>query len=303
MSFSRRTLPPIHMLAAFEAVARLESITRAAGELDLTQGAVSRQILNLEAHLGVALFERHKKRLHLTRQGAAYLHKVQPALEEIAMATVSLTANPDGGVLNLGILPTFGTQWLAPRLSAFLAAHPGITVNLTTHLESFDLRTSEQDAAIFFGQTDDWPGCDSLKLLDEHVVPACAPEVAERHGFTDPQDVMRAPLLFIATRRDAFAQWLEGHGVADEVPRGMVFDQFATLAQAAKHGLGVAMLPLFLIAEDLRRGTLVSAYGPPVPAAGGYYLVWPTSRQDYAPIQRLSRWLREHGQVDPTAAL
>ena len=149
MMLSRRYLPAVHFLTAFEAVARSGSITIAANELALTQGAVNRQILKLEEQVGVSLFDRKRKRLYLTKLGARYLEEVRGALDTIATATVSLTANPDGGILNLAMLPTFGTYWLAPKLPGFLAINPGITINLTTHLKSFDISDRKFDLPSF----------------------------------------------------------------------------------------------------------------------------------------------------------
>jgi len=276
---------------AFEAVARSGSITTAADELALTQGAVSRQILKLEEQIGVRLFDRNRKRLCLTKLGARYLQDVQGALDKIAHATVSLTANPEGGVLNLAILPTFGTYWFAPKLPGFLAANPGITINLTTHLESFDLRGHDYDAAIFFG-SEAWEDTDCLKLMDEAVVPACSPEFLTRYRVTRPRDLLQIPLLHLSSRPDAWKTWLATHSITEPLPRSMVFDQFATLAQAAKHGMGVALLPWFLIEGFLKSGELVSAYGPAVSIKGEYYLVWPKSRANYPPVQSLVRWFQ-----------
>ena len=123
----RRFLPSISLLSAFEAAARTQSFTEAARELDLTQSAVSRQIMALEGQLGVELFIRDKKRVHLTLAGERYATEIRNALKSIASASLALKANPEGGTLNLAILPTFGTRWLAPRLPDFLSKHPGVT--------------------------------------------------------------------------------------------------------------------------------------------------------------------------------
>lgn len=291
MMLSRRYLPAVHFLTAFEAVARSGSITIAANELALTQGAVSRQILKLEEQVGVSLFDRKRKRLYLTKLGARYLEEVRGALDIIATATFSLTANPDGGVLNLAMLPTFGTYWLAPKLPGFLAVNPGITINLTTHLESFDISDRKFDAAIFFGNGA-WEDTNCLKLLDEAVIPACSPDFLARHNFAEPRDLMRVPILNLSTRPDAWRNWLMSYNVMEPPPSSMVFDQFATLAQAAKYGMGIALLPWFLIEDYLKNGELVSAYGSAVSVKGEYYLVWPKSRAIYPPVQCLVNWLK-----------
>jgi len=126
MALARRFLPSMTYLRAFEAAARAESFTAAAKELSLTQSAVSRQIRLLEETLGSPLFLRERQTVKLTVAGRAYAAEVRDALQRVAAATLEFRANPDGGALNLAILPTFGARWLAPRLSAFIAENPGV---------------------------------------------------------------------------------------------------------------------------------------------------------------------------------
>ncbi len=149
---ARRFLPPLPWLTAFEAVARLGSVTDAAAELDLTQGAVSRQIQKLEEQLDVVLFIRDKRRLVVTPAGRSYAEKVHTLISGLANATLALTSNPDGGLLELAILPAFGTHWLAPQLPQFLGAHPGVTINLATRTEPFHFKHEKFHAAIHFGK-------------------------------------------------------------------------------------------------------------------------------------------------------
>ena len=132
VSIPRRFLPPFVWLASFEAVARRGSVTEAAHELNLTQGAVSRHIQKLEQQIGVQLFERDKQRLHLTGAGKSYAEEVHQGISLITNAGVKLRTNPNGGALNLAVLPAFGTHWLAPRLADFIAQYPGVTVNFST---------------------------------------------------------------------------------------------------------------------------------------------------------------------------
>src|SRR6478609_3312214 len=138
MLTSRRFLPSTALLSAFEAVSRTGSVTAAAKELDLTQSAVSRQIKTLEEQLGVELFIRERQTVRLTLAGDGYAREIREALRRISSASLNLRANPYGGTLNLAILPTFGTRWLAPRLGRFLSQNPGVTINLVTRLSPFD---------------------------------------------------------------------------------------------------------------------------------------------------------------------
>lgn len=151
MLMPRRFLPSLSLLTAFDAAARTGSITKAARELNLTQSAVSRQIKLLEQQLEVELFVRERQTIRLSLAGEVYAREIRDALHRISMASLNLRANPRGGTLNLAILPTFGTRWLAPRLPRFLARHAGITINLVTRLSQFDFRLEPVDAAIHFG--------------------------------------------------------------------------------------------------------------------------------------------------------
>lgn len=218
MQPSRRFLPSTALLAAFEAAARTGSVTLAAKELSLTQGAVSRQIKSLEEQLGVELFVRERQTIRLTPAGEAYAREICDALRKISTASFNLRANPRGGTLNLAILPTFGTRWLAPRLPRFLAQNPGVTVNLATRLSYFDFRSEPLDAAIHFGSPD-WPGAEMVLLRSEEVVPACSPELRKQFHFRSAGDIRKALLLSISTRPNAWDQWFLAQGVPGRPPR------------------------------------------------------------------------------------
>jgi len=288
----RRYLPSTTWLVAFEAVARLGSVSQAAEELSLTQGAVSRQIQTLESQVGVALFLREKKRLRLTPAGTDYAREVRETLRKLANATIKLRSNPEGGTLELAILPAFGTHWLAPRLPRFLSENPGVTINLSTRVVPFDFKQERFHAAIHFG-TDDWQGTHSIKLMDERVVPVAAPELLREQNVSTPEDLLRIPLLRLETRPRAWARWMAEHGIDRTLTEGMFFDQFATMARAAAHGLGAALLPDYLVESDLAEGRLAIATGAPVTSIGAYYLVWPKEADDHPPLTALREWLAQ----------
>jgi DNA-binding transcriptional LysR family regulator len=290
MSRPRRFLPSVSLLAAFEAVLRTGSTAAAARELDLTQGAVSRLVQNLEAQLGRPLFERHRRRLVATEAARAYGRDITRALDLIQRASMELAANPGGGVLSLAILPAFGTRWLAPRLGAFLSAHPGITINLATRLKRFNFAAEGFDAAIHFG-TDDWRDAGHLHLFDERLVACAAPGFLARHPVRDPADLRGLPLLQIETRPTAWRAWFAAHNLPDPAPRGMLFDQFAPMTQAAVHGLGVALLPGFLAEPEIAEGRLAAVPGGSVAGIGGYWLVWPEARAAHPPLVAFRDWL------------
>ncbi|XDA97212.1 LysR substrate-binding domain-containing protein [Sulfitobacter sp. LCG007] len=291
----RRYLPSISALLAFEAAARLGSATLAAAELSLTQSAISRQLRALEEQLGIVLLAREGRGLVLTPEGAEYAERVRDILQRLARASVSARAGPAAGSLNLAILPGFGMHWLAPRLSDFARRHPEVTVNLSTRLQPFDFRSSAFDAAIHFGR-EDWPGVTYLPLMPETVVPVCRPGLLDR-PTDNPASLLEHGLLHLETRPRAWARWFRALDCDIDPPPGMVFDQFATMAQAAIHGLGIALLPTFSAEPYLASGDLVLASDRTSESVGTYFLVWPSDRQEPAPLKSFRTWLSERADA------
>ncbi|MDC0737636.1 LysR family transcriptional regulator [Cognatishimia sp. SS12] len=275
---------------AFDAVARSGSVTLAAQELDLTQGAVSRQIKKLEAFLEYPLFTREKMRLSLTPVGATYANAVHEGLARIATATTDLRGNPHGGVLNLAILPAFGAHWLAPRLSGFLGAHKGVTLNLSTRLAPFDFGRTNFHAAIHFGR-DDWAGAHSVKLMEEELAPVMSEHLARGRKVTVDM-IPGLPLLHLDTRPKAWQRWCAQNGIEAPPRAGMVFDQFATMLQAAAGGLGVALVPRFLLEDPAQRRGLVVLDQARQISNGAYYLVWPETKVLYPPLAAFRTWVQ-----------
>ncbi|MDE4146071.1 MULTISPECIES: LysR substrate-binding domain-containing protein [Phaeobacter] len=291
----RRFLPSIPSLLALEAVDRLGSASAAAEDLSLTQSAVSRQLKQLEEQMGVDLIARDQMRMQLTPAGAGFAQEARGILTRLAQASVKLRANPDGGSLNLSILPSFGLHWLAPRLKDFVAGHPGITVNLQTHNLPFSFEGSTTQAAIHYG-TRDWPGVEYLPLMPKHVLPVCAPGLMHAPAAT-PEELLSFPLLHLETHPDSWEQWFALHEVPAEKLRGMLFDQSSAMTQAAVHGLGVALLPTFIAEAEIAQGRLQLAVpGAPV-TLGSYFLVWPQDRAADYPLLKFRDWLV--GQIGP----
>ncbi|TMV08559.1 LysR family transcriptional regulator [Ruegeria sediminis] len=298
MDTPRRYLPSISSLRALEALDRLGSASAVAEELALTQSAVSRQLQSLESQLGVELIQRDRKRLSLTPIAQDYVREIREALNRIAQASLRLHVAPVGGTLNLAILPTFGMRWLMPRLPEFARLHPDITINMSTRLRPFSFATEPFDAALHFGEPD-WPGTDRLLLKLERVLPVCAPSLLPNGAPKSPKDLLRLPLLHIQTRPRAWQDWFKQMGVerSDPLP-GTVHDQFSTISQAAIHGLGVALLPNYLVEQDLATGKLMAAYPDAVETVGAYYLVWPKSKSNDPSLREFRHWLASQAQPE-----
>jgi LysR family transcriptional regulator, glycine cleavage system transcriptional activator len=296
MRRERRFLPSVSLLAAFEAVLRSGSTVGAAQDLNLSQSTVSRLVQNLEQQLGCVLFVRERRRLCPTDEARAYGRDVTRALDLIQRGGVKLVTNPGGGVLSLAVLPAFGARWLAPRLGDFLRTHEGTIVNIATRLKRFDFATESFDAAIHFGIAD-WRDAEHMKLFDERITACVAPALLARRPVKTAADVARLPLLQLETRTNAWAKWFaSNHARAPDV-RGMLFDQFATMTQAAVSALGVAVLPDYLADQEIEAGRLAPLFKRSVPGTGSYWLIWPKSRSDYPPLVAFREWLSRDSAV------
>ncbi len=287
----RRKLPTTQSLLAFERAARHESFTRAAEDLSLTQSAVCRQVAALEAFLGVSLFRRTRRGVRLTEAGQAYSRQIASRLDALERDTLAVIAHQGSAMaLELAVVPTFATRWLLPRLSGFRDRHPDIQVHLTTSTRPFLFEETDFDAAIYFGEAG-WPGTEAHLLMGEAAVPVCSPALAAGAPLT-PAALARLPLLQQTTRPYAWRRWFEACGLAVEGDLGgMRLELFSMLAQAAIEGFGVALIPAFLIREELASGRLVVAHPRPVPTERAYYLIAPERKSGSSRFEAFRSWL------------
>jgi LysR family transcriptional regulator, glycine cleavage system transcriptional activator len=291
MQGQRRLLPSISMLAAFNATARNGSLSGAARDLNLTQGAVSRQVAALEKQLGTALVARRGRGIELTAVGKAYAEEIHGVLAALRKASLNAISSPLSCTLNLAILPTFGTRWLMARFPGFLQRHPDITINFVTRLVQFDFGAEPIDAAIHFGAPD-WPRAVCTFLMGEESIPVCSPRLMDDLQATNLQDLHNLPLLHLESRADAWQNWFAANGQRHAINSGgMLFEQFSLAIQAAVAGVGVALLPRFLITGELDRGELIVLSEKTVKTELAYYLVTPETRADYAPVIAFRDWL------------
>lgn len=286
----KRFIPPTSALRALESFERTRSVTETGVELGVSQSAVSRQLKVLEEFLGAPLFIRDKKRISLTSAARDYCDEIRVALDQIGNASLRLKANPSGGHINIATLPSFGLQWLSPRLPDFVRKHPEVKINLSSRTKAFDFFSTGHHGAFQFGQKD-WPEVNYLHLMKEYVLPVAAPMYRERSQSDDIYGVLELPLLHLETRPDAWEAWADAHDHCAIAPEGMLFDQFTSMIQAALHGLGVALIPTYLITDELNKGLLVPLLdGPPV-SIGDYFFVWPKARQHSQQLMLFQAWL------------
>ncbi len=299
----RRVLPSLSALRTFEAVARHESFTSAAMELNVTQSAASRQVRALESYLELPLFNRTSRRSQLTADGRYYFNLIRESLDRVEAGTTELIATrKGGGTLSIGVLPTFGTRWLIPRLGQFRALHPEILVNIISTDGQFVADMPRFDLAIQFG-SGSWPDSVAEPLMAEEIVIACSPALL--HG-SPPLDCLanlaRHPLLQHTTRPHAWSHWFRSVGFDEQdASWGPSFEHFFMLIQAAKSGMGAALLPRILIEDELDREVLVAPLSYRVAGPGAYYLVTPKAKQDINRVKLFRRWLLAEAARLPVA--
>lgn len=285
-----RDLPPLNALAAFEIVARTGSVRRAAEELAVTPGAVSRQIRLLEDHFGVALFTRHGRGLVPTPVGASYFERVGAHFDGLRRAGTHLHASSGRAVLKLRSYTTFATRWLIPRLSKFQLAHPEIDVRLTTDSSWSDL--GDFDAAIRLGDGA-WPEFDGTPLVPNVLTPVCSPALLRRIGGVGDAAALKQDIFVVRARPDDWNLWCGSAGVDfSAFTRRKELESSALAYLAAIESRGVALAQLVLIEDELRTGSLVRAHDHELDRENfTYHLVSDPRSRKSETLNRLRRWL------------
>lgn len=288
----RRWIPSTTALRCFLAAGRLESFTQAATELNLTQGAVSRQIRLLEEIVGQPLFVRSRQRVTLSQAGRMYLEEIAPLLEGLELATLKLTSYQDkAGGLNIGSYPTLGSRWLLSFLLSFARAEPEISTNLITYVDNSGFDADMIDIGIVQGAPP-WPGVRADLLMAEDLVPVAGPGLfygGDR--VDDPYALLDHTLLQHTTRPESWKIWFETQGL--ELPQtvsGPFFSQFQIIIEAAVAGHGVALVPLILVTAELGDGRLVIAHDHMARTDSSYYLLTPSRKVGVRRIEAFREW-------------
>ncbi|RWI87871.1 MAG: LysR family transcriptional regulator [Mesorhizobium sp.] len=289
-SVGHHNLPSYALLRSFECAARHESFTQAAEELHLTQSAVSRQVKELEDMMGATLFRRVGRRVALTEAGRRFAADLAIDLKNLRQSVVRAIAVGEQSTLRIGILPTFASRWLIPRLATFLGDHPDIEIRLETRTLPFDITRERFDIAIHFGKAD-WPDARMTKLFDEEMLPVASPKFRDRHMATEPARLAEAPLLHLITRESAWIDWFAMNKISDRrLLTGRHFDQFSMIISAAAASLGAALLPKYLIETELDSGILIPLSDMPLKTHNSYFVV--SAAGDVNPqVNAFTRWL------------
>ncbi|USU21392.1 LysR substrate-binding domain-containing protein [Paraburkholderia fungorum] len=292
----RRKIPSNSALMAFEAAARHGSFARAAEELALTEGAVSRQIGRLEAFLGVALFERVGNRVRLAPNGTRYAAQVREILDRLERDSLYLMGQPiEGASIDIAAIPTFAARWLIPRLKRFQDRHPHITVHIAERMDPFILAGSGFDAAIHF-EHPAWAGMHLHRLLEEVLVPVCSPALLANAGANLSLDEL--PRLHRRQNPDAWQLYAQEAGIVlTNSAVGARYDLHSMLIEAALAGLGVALVPRLYVGAELEQGRLVAPWPDGKAIAKNFCLVLPEPIElSEAPLQAFAKWMLQEAR-------
>lgn len=286
-----RRLPTMTALLALEAAARHQSFAKAAQELSLSEGAVSRQIAKLEDFLGTRLFNRVGNRVELSAAAAAYASQMRTALADIERDTRQFTAKTRGTIsLEIGVIPTLASRWLIPSLGRFSTRHPDIEINLRERTQPFSLEESGLHAAINY---DDpiWRPMRVQPLFEERMVAICHPDLAA-------QAPISMPLLHKHASFNSWARYAALSGLPlCASSAGPSYDRYALLIEAAKAGLGMALVPRRYVEEDLVTGRLEAPW-PEVPELRERYVLVTRPYEQIAPaLARFEKWLMEEANA------
>lgn len=287
-----RKLPSLNGLRAFEAAARHSSFTRAAHELSVTQGAVSRHVCELERWLGVALFTRTGRGAIPTPEGAEYLTVLRTAFDQIEAQTRRLQEKPDENTLRLKLPPTFAIRWLVPRLARFHALNRQMDVQITTSHQAVDFEREGVDACIHSGAAP-LPGALCRRLFGEVLLPVCSPGLFRRHPRpSKPADLAGHVLLCSMHRPDDWPAWLAAAGASEiDGNKGLKFENSALAYQAAIDELGIVMAQRAFVADDLQTGRLIAPLSLSVTTANAYYLAYSGQRTIAPKVSAFQRWI------------
>ena len=262
-------LPHLPWLRCFEACARRRNFTLAGQEIGLTQAAVSQQIGALEKVLGVRLFKRDRRGVDLTAEGAAYLPHVQAAFATLSHSTQELFGERRGEAISLIAPASFAALWLAPRLKAFAASHPDLTLTVSTMHRPADYAEAGADLEIRFGMGH-WPGFATHRLTSERLTPVCAPTALA--DLEKGADWLALPLLTVRGAREMWRDWFALSGLRPVLRADLIFDTFTVALEAAKAGAGLLLGSRPLIDRALASGEVVRVSELDLQSPNGHFL-------------------------------
>lgn len=304
MSNRNARLPSLDLLQGFEAAARLLSFTRAGDELHLTQSAVSRQMQELEAQLGVKLFERRHRALALTDAGQQFYASAAQVLATMRAATDRLRAQAGRGTLSVTTTHSFAALWLIPRLAGFTRGHPGVDVRIAADTRVQDLERDGLDVAIRHGPAS-LAGPNAERLFGERVFPVCSPKLLKdaRRPLAEPAD-LRHHVLLQYDDPDVrhpwlhWRTWLEVERLEELKPAGRLsFSGYEQIIAAAIAGHGVALGRSPLLNDAIRAGELAAPFKRTADPARAYYAVVSPNAAERVEVRDFVAWLKREAKA------
>lgn len=295
MAHLRRRLPPANSLIVLEAAGRHLNFTRAGEELGLTQSAVSRQIQLLEDHLGAPMFHRQGRQLQLTRDGARLHRAVSMGLDHIADVAVDIRRHRGTGELTVATSVTFASYWLMARLAQFRSQHPEIELRLVASTKLHDLVAAGVDIAIRYG-SGQWEGLEAIRIFDNEIWPVCAPSYLADRGPLPRVEALLDETLLHLSQFDrnwvTWQAWLTAQGIKTAPrKRGLEFDNYLVLLQAAVRGEGVALCGRRLAEDFIARGDLLRPVETSLHSDRAFYILYPQNIPLSATARKFRDWL------------
>jgi len=286
-----KALPPLNAVRAFEAASRHLNLSRAAEELGVTQGAISKQVIALEDFIGVQLFEREATGLSLTSEGSNLKEAIRPAFALLGDAFARYSRrSPRSNVCRISTVASFAAQFIVPRMARFREQHPEIELEFQTTSRVVDFAREEVDIAVRYGQGD-WDGVSATKLVDGIFVPVCTPEqFSAANGERDR--------LLATTRRlqnstfNEWRAWAEGEGVdLEPLQPSFPVEDFLVCIRAALNGMGLALMPEILVRDHIRKGELVVFSDVRVRTPSTFYICHGAAAARRQIVQDVIAWL------------
>ncbi|MES2482531.1 MAG: transcriptional regulator GcvA [Pseudomonadota bacterium] len=290
-----RHLPPLRSLQAFEAASRLNSFRKAADELCITPSAISHRIQDLEQVLGVTLFHRAHRTVHLTDAGKRYAASIGDAFGTIEAATRDASRTSKSDLLTIHSVPSFAAQWLMPRLAQFEELVSDIDVRLNASVDTVDLAAGEADFCIRYGPTLRQHGITTEAFPEESIVVLCSPDLMRGpYPIRRPSDLAHHTLIHSEVNLYPWRDWQRDHpGVALNLDRGARFDRSFMAISAAVDGRGVCLESRILVQRELEAGRLVMPLGPKGGRVSGHSLSYLSSKLRLPKMGLFREWLME----------
>jgi len=290
----RRRIPSFKALVAFEATARLKSVTAASEELFVTPGAVSRQITQLEEWIEKSLMQRSPQGIELTERGKKLAVSLGNAFEDVYAAIREAERPDESNIVTINVFPTFAISWLMPRLAEFHATCPGIDLRIKTSVQPPNFKNNDIDLAVF-ASVDNPPGLSGIPLFERVFLPVCSPELLERYSGESSLEILKNERLLMSDIHvGLWEKWLVMMGLSTEkLHKGVRFENSSLAWQAARKGAGFAMGQEALLQTDFMDGRLVAPFSESILDERLYRLLWRKEEENLSIISTVISWFKK----------